>query len=237
MTTHAATVAFAQAYRRRLADYISHGEEEALREAYELGRQAIAAGLSLLQLCSVHHEALSLELASSRPLSEVARRSGDFLMESLSSFEMVHRGFREAVERSAEEHRHAAVIRGLSDLLSDGTLVRDTGSTDEMLRLVVEQARELAGARWCSITAVVNGSPVVATDALETSPFPLATASGAHAERRSIPLIALDGRRMGTLDAEPEVGGFADYEVAVLELLAQMTSAALERQSFHSRGR
>ena len=84
----------------------------------------------------------------------MARAAGDFFLESLSSFEMVQRGFGEAREAARLERRQTEMSRQLSTFLADASLALDASdSLEEMLRLVAEQARELVGAdaawrRW-----------------------------------------------------------------------------------------
>jgi len=74
--------------------------EGSLRHAYEIGRQAIAQGVSLLEMAAMHHEALAGLLKriapSPRVLQEV-RRAGAFFAECLSPYEMAQRGFTDAV--------------------------------------------------------------------------------------------------------------------------------------------
>jgi two-component system, NarL family, sensor histidine kinase UhpB len=73
--------------------------EGALRRAYEIGRHGFARGLGILELVAMHHEALagiSTRGPGSAALTEQIVRAGEFLAESLSPYEMAHRGFREA---------------------------------------------------------------------------------------------------------------------------------------------
>ena len=106
--------------------------------------------LSMLDLAVVHQEALLSALADasgSEEAQRVARAAGDFFLESLSSFEMVQRGFREAQEAARLERRQTEMSRQLSTFLADASLALDASdSLEEMLRLVAEQARELVGA-------------------------------------------------------------------------------------------
>jgi len=61
---------------RALAAYLAHPEEAALRQAYELGRDSMARGTSLVELAIVHQEAfaaLCVRAASARPKSASSR--------------------------------------------------------------------------------------------------------------------------------------------------------------------
>ena len=90
----------------------------------------------------------------------MTRAAGDFFLESLASFEMVQRGFREATEAARLERRQTEMSRQLSTFLADASLALDASeSLEEMLRLVAEQARELVGAQCCVATVATEGQP------------------------------------------------------------------------------
>ena len=148
--------AFKDAYDAALRAYVLAGGEAQLRIAYELGRQAVASELSVLELSDTHHDALIAALATLRDPESVGRVVGagrDFFRESLSAYEMVQRGFRDARDGALMERRHAAMLRQLSDLLADGSLALDaSGSLDEMALLLAEQARELCTGEACLVT-------------------------------------------------------------------------------------
>ncbi len=87
-------------YFSALEQYLAHGDESALGRGYEIGRQAMAAGKSLIELASVHHAALEKILGSQREEGSgerVLHASARFFSEALSPYEMAHRGFQEAV--------------------------------------------------------------------------------------------------------------------------------------------
>ena len=145
---------FRATYAELLGRQVSEPGEEPLRRAYELGRDAVAAELGVLDLAAVHHEVLGerlgADVATDGPM--VARAAGDVFQEVLSAFEMVQRGYREARETVLVQRRQAALVRQLSTFLADASLaLEDPGSVDELLRLVAEQAGELVGATCCVI--------------------------------------------------------------------------------------
>ena|GEM_PF-1587635 len=158
----AAAEPFRSAYASALADYLNEPSERLLRAAYELGRQAVSRQLSVLDLAVAHQEAL-LSALSGTPSSAVARSAGDFFLESMSSFEMVQRGLAETRDAARHERRQTEMARQLSTFLADASLALDaSGSLDEMLQLVAEQARELVGAECCVATVAADGQPRVA---------------------------------------------------------------------------
>jgi two-component system, NarL family, sensor histidine kinase UhpB len=87
-------------YADALKGYMGDPSEGLLRRAYEIGRRAIAQGKGVLEMGTMHHEALAKILrrsSGSGSLEEELRRAGEFLAESLSPYEMAHRGYQEAV--------------------------------------------------------------------------------------------------------------------------------------------
>jgi hypothetical protein len=74
--------------------YLSRRDEAGLRTAYELGRGAMADGVSLLELVNVHHAALLDVLTTAQNPSEMhdlGDAAASFLVEALASFEMTQR--------------------------------------------------------------------------------------------------------------------------------------------------
>ena len=84
----------ARNYRAAFLRYLPRQEESALTSGYQLGRAAMADGVSLLELARVHHEVL-LEVLRDTPAEELPRLSGaasDFLLEVLATYDMTQRG-------------------------------------------------------------------------------------------------------------------------------------------------
>ena len=89
-----------RAYARALDDYLSSGGEDALQSAYEIGRTALGDGLGVLEMAAMHHAALARVLqriGRSPSLKQDLDRAQEFFGESLSPYEMAHRGFRDAI--------------------------------------------------------------------------------------------------------------------------------------------
>lgn len=152
---------FRGAYGSALADYLREPSEGSLRVAYELGRDAVARRLTVLDLAMAHQEALLSALVGApgpAHTQQVVRAAGDFFLEALSSFEMVQRGFGEAREAARYERRQTELSRRLSSFLADSSLAFEaSGSLEEVLALVAEQARELGGAECCLATVALEG--------------------------------------------------------------------------------
>ena len=113
---------------------------------------AVGEDLAVLDLAAVHHDVLATllrEQPSQDPVVLVTA-AGDVFQESLSAFEMVRRGYREARDTVRLQRRQADMVRQLSSFLADASLALGApDSLEEMLRLVAEEARELVGATCC----------------------------------------------------------------------------------------
>src|SRR6266852_8503278 len=92
---------FEDEYRSSLCEYAAGRGEPALGRAYELGRRALAERKSLVEMASLHHQAvlaLVRDAESEKHREELLRASAEFLAECLSPYEMAHRGFQDAVK-------------------------------------------------------------------------------------------------------------------------------------------
>ena len=84
-------------YRTAFLRYLPRREEAPLHEGYELGRRAVADGVSMLELARVHHEIFLEVLRDTRPddLTNVATAASEFLLEALATYDMAQRRFGE----------------------------------------------------------------------------------------------------------------------------------------------
>lgn len=206
-------------YAEALGNYLERPGEEPLRAGYELGRAAVAAQLSVLELAEIHHEALAAHVQADRAVAA----GGEFFLESLSAFEMMQRVLRESREAALLEQRHAAILRRLSAFLADASIALDgTASLEEMLHLVAEHARELVQAERSSAWLRLN-EVSIETDA-----------DAPAGEGLSVPMHALDGREIGMIEVSGKHdGAFSELDEAVLAQLAQMAAAAVERAQLY----
>src|SRR5213594_3292423 len=92
---------FEDEYRSSFDEYAGGGGELALGRAYELGRRALNEKKSLVEIASLHHQAvlgLIRDAGSDKQREESIRAGSEFLAECLSPYEMAHRGFQDAVK-------------------------------------------------------------------------------------------------------------------------------------------
>jgi hypothetical protein len=87
---------FSRRYRAALLDYLLSGAEAELARAYDLGRTAVNEGLGLLHVLRTHQREVGDLIESAPDHDRGLRRlnaAHNFLMETLSIFEMTHRGY------------------------------------------------------------------------------------------------------------------------------------------------
>jgi len=101
-------------YMAAITAHLDEESEASLSHAYDLGRRALAQGLGLLDVMSLHDQVQS-NLVLAAPAADRPRISAavsDFFREFLSPFEMTFRGYQEAngaLRRLNEELREAYV--------------------------------------------------------------------------------------------------------------------------------
>lgn len=86
-------------YQHALRECLSGAGEAALRRAYELGRNSVSEGHGVLDMVGVYDQATQAMLREAGADPEIMEKISvmhAFLMESLSPFEITHRGFRES---------------------------------------------------------------------------------------------------------------------------------------------
>src|SRR4051812_28474704 len=123
-----------QEYLAALRNYLSDKSERALLQAYELGRKTIADGLGVIDMARIHEEVLVSLLPKShnpRESVQVAKGAGVFLAESLSPFEITHRGFRDANQS----------LRHVNDILAERN--RQLASTNQKLKREIAERKRV----------------------------------------------------------------------------------------------
>jgi signal transduction histidine kinase len=97
-------------YRAALLQYLASPQETALVGGYEFGRRALGEGLGVLEMATIHAQAMAALLNHALTEDERSRLLGaqtTFFVEALSPFEMTHRAFRDA----------NTMLRRLNDML------------------------------------------------------------------------------------------------------------------------
>lgn len=98
----------AKDYTPAFLAFLSNQNEERLHTAYELGRRALADGISLLDLIRTHHAVFGDVLITATRAQDVAdtvAAAAAFLVEALAPFEMARRGYLENATQSNRDGR------------------------------------------------------------------------------------------------------------------------------------
>jgi signal transduction histidine kinase len=91
---------FEEEYRSAFGECTRRGCEAVLGHAYELGRRAINEKKSLIEIVTLHHQALCKMLIGARGAvrqQKLLAVAGEFMGETLSPYEMAHRGVQDAI--------------------------------------------------------------------------------------------------------------------------------------------
>ena len=82
-----------QDYRTTLLRFLPRRDEAARAAAYELGRRAFSQGVSLLDVCRVHHQVALDVLLETKPddYLGVTECAAELLLEALAAYDMTHR--------------------------------------------------------------------------------------------------------------------------------------------------
>ena len=90
-------------YAVALLRFLPARDEAALSAAYDLGRDCLASGVSVLELVRVHHDVLAEVLGGTREGERdgVLEAAGDFLAEVLTPVDLTRRAMTEAAPDTA----------------------------------------------------------------------------------------------------------------------------------------
>src|SRR3954449_4081138 len=220
--------ALATRYSEAFAAYLEDRGEQALGAAYDLGREAVAAKLSVLDLADAHHSALQAALASDDATLEAA---ANFLRESLSTFETVHRGYLEVQEVARLEHEDVEQLRALSEA---SVAITSSLTVEAILQLTADAARTVLRAARATVAVVAPDPrlrPLTATS-------PPRLGGGDPSPARLQASLTGRGKELGMLEVidEPD-REFTARDEAILTQLAQLASVAITNAQLYDRER
>jgi serine phosphatase RsbU (regulator of sigma subunit) len=222
---------YAEAFRAWLA----HRDERELGTAYAIGREAVSAQLSVLDLAEAHHEAAQDALRNQddpERRAELLGAAGVFFGEALSTFEIAHRGYHAVQEVARLEHEHVMQLRTLADA---SVKINAAMTTEEVLQLTVEAARLVLSVRQAHITSAA-GDPF-------TRPLSAASPAGGapDGEVTGSPIgvmLRSAGRPLGMLEvADGREREFTPRDEAILAQLGQLASVAIAKSQAYTRER
>jgi serine phosphatase RsbU (regulator of sigma subunit) len=219
--------ALAVRYGEAFTAYLSDRGEQALGAAYDIGREAVAAQLSVLDLAEAHHQALVGADLSEDTLEAAA----DFLRESLSTFETVHRGYLEVQEVARLEHEHVEQLRALADA---SVAINLSLTVEEILQLVADTARRIIGVARATVAILAPDPrlrPLTATS-------PPRLGGGETQPARLSARLTGRGRELGMLEViDARDREFNARDHAILTQLAQLASVAISNAQLYDRER
>jgi GAF domain-containing protein len=220
-------------YASAFAAYLRDRGEQGLGAAYDLGREAVAAHLSVLDLAEAHHAALRsvLESGGARPADTTLQAAEDFLRESLSTFESVHRGYTEVQEVARLEHEHVQQLRSLADA---SVAINSSMTVQEILQLTADAARGILAGDRATVAVVASSSrlpPLTATSPEQLGPGP------PDPSRLSAQLTGR-GKELGAIDVVDRAGRvYSLRDRAILDQLANLASVAVSNARLYERER
>jgi len=220
-------------YASAFSAYLRDRGEQGLGAAYDLGREAVAAHLSVLDLAEAHHRALRgvLEEGSAAPTEATLQAAEAFLRESLSTFESVHRGYTEVQEVARLEHDHVQQLRALADA---SVAINSSMTVQEILQLTADAARGILAGDRATVAVMASNArlrPLTATSPQQLGPGP------AEPSRLSAQLTDR-GRELGAIDVVDVAGReYSPRDRAILDQLASLASVAVSNARLYDRER
>ena len=233
--------ALAIRYAAAFSAYLTDRGERGLGAAYDLGREAVAAHLSVLDLAEAHHAALRGALAAEpEHLTEATlQAAADFLRESLSIFESVHRGYTEVQEVARLEHEYVRQLRALADA---SVAINSSLGVQEILQLTADTAREVIGVERASVKvagATTRLPPATAISPPEPAaepPGPAHLSAGPGGPAHLSARLTDRGSEIGAIDLSRD-REFTAREEAILAQLAGLSSVAISNAQLYDRER
>jgi serine phosphatase RsbU (regulator of sigma subunit) len=215
-------------YSAAFTAYLADRGESALGAAYDLGREAVAAQLSVLDLAEAHHAALRTAKVHDE---EGLLAAADFLRESLSMFETVHRGYLEVQEVARLEHEYVEQLRALADA---SVAINLSLTVEAILQLTADAARGILHAERATVAVLAPDPrlrPLTATS-------PPRLGGGDPRPARLHAGLTGRGKELGMVEVidRPE-REFTARDEAVLTQLAQLASVAISNAQLYERER
>jgi serine phosphatase RsbU (regulator of sigma subunit) len=220
-------------YSSAFAAYLSERGELELGVAYDLGREAVTAHLSVLDIAEAHHRALLAALGENWGAAPegTLEAAAAFLRESLSTFETVHRGYHEVQEVARIDHEHVEQLRALADA---SVAINSSLTVEEILQLTADTARTIIHA--ARATVAIHAPDPRLRPLTATSPVRLGSAEPQPA-RLSARLTGR-GVELGVLDVvDRREREFSPRDEAILTQLAQLASVAISNAQLYERER
>jgi serine phosphatase RsbU (regulator of sigma subunit) len=222
------TNGLAARYSAAFAAYLEERSELSLRAAYDLGREAVRAQLSVLDFAEAHHKAM---LEAEAGDEETLQAAAEFLREGLSTFETVHRGYIEVQEVARLEHEYVEQLRTLADA---SVAINSSLTVEAIVQLTADTARAVVHAGRATVAILAPDPrlrPLTATS-------PPRLGGGAPHPARMTANLTGRGKELGVLEVvDGRDREFTARDEAVLTQLAQLASVAISNAQLYERER
>ena len=226
--------ALSSRYAEAFRTWLAHRDERELGTAYDLGREAVRAQLSVLDLAEAHHEAARAVLRDEpdpERRAELLGAAGVFFGEALSTFEIAHRGYHEVQEVARLEHEHVMQLRALADA---SVRINAAATIEEAIQLTAEAARSVLDTARATVTSL-GGDPFAR--GLSAA----APSAGGPIEDLGPPvgvMLRSAGRPLGMLEVEDRAErAFSARDELILAQLGQVASVAIAKTQAYTRER
>jgi hypothetical protein len=223
-------------YEQTFRAFLREPDEEHLGAAYALGREAVTAQLSVLDLAEAHHHALQTSLAEAETAEEL--RAGieagmSFVREALSTFDIATRGYHEVQAVARLEHEYVQQLRALADA---SLAISSTLTEEEILQLTADAARGIMRCRGAHATSSSTG--LMARTLSAASPT-AGTEDGLLLRGATLEVkLAGGGRVLGDLTVtDGPQREFTARDEAILAQLGQLASVAIVNAQLYGRER
>jgi hypothetical protein len=219
--------ALAERYAQAFAAYLAVPGERELGAAYDIGREAVSNHLSVLDVAEAHHAALLATAGAEN--EDTVRAAANFLRESLSLFESVHRGYHEVQEVARLEHAHVEQLRALADA---SVAINSSLTVEEILQLTADAGRSVIGA--ARATVAIHAPDPRLRPLSATSPPRLS--DGVPDPARVAVRLSGRGADLGMLEVvDAPTREFTPRDEAILTQLAQLSSVAIANAQLYER--
>lgn len=215
-----------EAYANALRDYLDGEGEGALLEAYQLGREVLREGRGVLELVSLHQEALLAALLKTLAPEEsarIARRASEFFGEALAPFEMNRRGFQEVNASLCE--LNDALRRRVEAVLCDFEAARTRLDEHEKMERMKDEFISIVSHELRTPLTSIHGSLGLLVAGLANELSPQAARLLEVARRNSQRLVRLVGDILDLQKIEAGTMPFDLRPLAVGLFLAQAVEA------------
>jgi signal transduction histidine kinase len=219
-----------EAYANALRDYFERGGEGPLLEAYQLGREVLGEGRGVLELVTLHQEALvSALLGSLAPeaSARIARRASEFFGEALAPFEMSRRSYQE-VTASLRDLNDDLRLR-VETVLRDFEAARTRLDEHEKMERMKDEFISVVSHELRTPLTSIHGSLGLLVAGLAHDLSPKAAQLLEVAQRNSQRLVRLVG---DILDLQKIEAGTMPFELRSLDVGLFLAQAVEANQSY-----